>query len=152
MILLPPHFWNSFNKYHFSIFIHVHTVFAPYSLSHTLSPPPSPSLWYQPPKVGPVLSSCSLVLQMKTKWHLYLFKIITHEVSLWYFHVPMYYNPNLFISSSFLLSTLILLWWFLQVWKFYIHSWIESTLVICDLLNVGREYILTHSVSTLSLW
>jgi hypothetical protein len=40
--LLPPpqHSWNSFNRYHFFIYIHVCTVFALYSPSHSLSPPP----------------------------------------------------------------------------------------------------------------
>jgi hypothetical protein len=41
------HSWNSFNRYHFSIYIHVYTVFVPYSPSHTLSPPPPHSHWYQ---------------------------------------------------------------------------------------------------------
>jgi hypothetical protein len=40
------HSWNSFNRSHFSIYIHVHTVFAPYSPSYTLSPHPSPSHCY----------------------------------------------------------------------------------------------------------
>jgi hypothetical protein len=35
------HSWNSFNRSHFSIYIHVYTVFAPYSQSYTLSLPPS---------------------------------------------------------------------------------------------------------------
>jgi hypothetical protein len=38
-ILLSPHSWNSFNRYHFSIYIHVYTVFAVYSPSFTISPP-----------------------------------------------------------------------------------------------------------------
>jgi hypothetical protein len=41
-----------------------------------------------------------------------LFKIATPGVSLWYFHVYMYYNLNWFISSIFLLSTLVLFLWF----------------------------------------
>jgi hypothetical protein len=37
--LLPsPHYWNSFNRYHFSIYIHVYTVFAPCSPFHTFLP------------------------------------------------------------------------------------------------------------------
>jgi hypothetical protein len=32
---------------------------------------------------------------------------------LWHFHVYMYYNPNWFIPSIFLISTLVpFLWWF----------------------------------------
>jgi hypothetical protein len=37
-----------------------------------------------------------------------LFKIATQGVSLWQVHVYMYYNLNWFISSIFLLSTLLL--------------------------------------------
>jgi hypothetical protein len=45
-----------------------------------------------------------------------LFKIATQGVSLWHFHVNMYYNLNWFISSIFLLSTLVpFLWWLQQV-------------------------------------
>jgi hypothetical protein len=35
-----PHLRNSFSRYLFSIYIHVYTVFAPYSPSYTLSTPP----------------------------------------------------------------------------------------------------------------
>jgi hypothetical protein len=46
--LPSPHSWHSFNRYHFSMYIHVNTVFARYSHSHNLSlPPPLPL--YQPP-------------------------------------------------------------------------------------------------------
>jgi hypothetical protein len=48
-----PHSWNSCNRHHFSNYIHVHTVFVPYSPSNTLSLPPLASLWYQLPKAGP---------------------------------------------------------------------------------------------------
>jgi hypothetical protein len=43
------HTWKSFNRSHFSIYIHVYTVFALYLLSHTLSLPPPHSHWHQPP-------------------------------------------------------------------------------------------------------
>jgi hypothetical protein len=46
---LFPHFWNSFHRYHFSIYIHVYTVFATYTPSYTLFLPPLPSHSYQPP-------------------------------------------------------------------------------------------------------
>jgi hypothetical protein len=36
------------------------------------------------------------------KWHFCLFKIATQGVSLWYFHVYMYYSPIWVISSIFL--------------------------------------------------
>jgi hypothetical protein len=45
-----------------------------------------------------------------------LFKIVTQEVSLWHFHVYMYFKLNWFVASIFLLSTLVsFLWWFQQV-------------------------------------
>jgi hypothetical protein len=93
----------------------MYTVFALYSPSHAFSHFLSSSCWYQCPQTGPVL----LVLQFwkrKSKWHFCLFKIATQGASLWHFHVYMYYNPNWFISSVFLLSTLVLFfWWFLLV-------------------------------------
>jgi hypothetical protein len=33
------HSWNNFNRYHFSIYMHVYTAFGLYSPSHALSPP-----------------------------------------------------------------------------------------------------------------
>jgi hypothetical protein len=49
----------------------------------------------------------------------YLFKIAIHGVSLWNFHVYMYYNLNWSIPFIFLLSTLLhFLWWFQQIKKF----------------------------------
>jgi hypothetical protein len=73
--------------------------------------------------------------------------VATKEVFLWYFHVYMYYNPNWFIFSIFLHSTLVpFLWCFQLVLEFYIHSCIENisttfilvsffypTFLVCDL-------------------
>jgi hypothetical protein len=71
-----------------------------------------------------------------------LFKIATQRVSMWHFHVYMYYNPNWFISSIFLLSTLVsFLWWFQQFLKFYIHSCTESTSTIFTFLKVYIPHI-----------
>jgi hypothetical protein len=39
---IHPYSWNSFNRYHFSIYIHVNIVFALYSPSHILFPSPPP--------------------------------------------------------------------------------------------------------------
>jgi hypothetical protein len=52
-----PHSRISFIRSHFFIYIHVYTVFAPYSPSHTVSPPPPPSHRYQPRRQD--LFSCS---------------------------------------------------------------------------------------------
>jgi hypothetical protein len=51
------HSWNSFNRSHFSIYIHMYTVFAPNSPPHALSPhPPSPS------HANPTDTICSALL------------------------------------------------------------------------------------------
>jgi hypothetical protein len=44
------YFWNTFKSSHFSIYIYVYTVFAPYSPSYTLSPHLPLSHWYQSPR------------------------------------------------------------------------------------------------------
>jgi hypothetical protein len=53
-IILPfphsPYSWNSFNRSHFFIYIHVYTILAPYSSSYSLSSHPPPSHWYHPPR------------------------------------------------------------------------------------------------------
>jgi hypothetical protein len=50
------------------------------------------------------------------KRHFCLFKMAIQGVSLWYFHVYMYYKLKWFIHSIFLLSTFdSFLWWFQQV-------------------------------------
>jgi hypothetical protein len=65
-----------------------------------------------------------------------------------YFHVHMYYNPNWFIPSIFLLSALVLfLRWFQQILKFYIHSWIESPSAIFTFFTsfLGQVSALVYS-------
>jgi hypothetical protein len=56
----------------------------------------------------PVLWFCRRKRRKEKKWHFCLLeiKVATLGVSLWYFHVYMYYNPNWFIScfSSFYLG------------------------------------------------
>jgi hypothetical protein len=65
--------------------------------------------------------------KIRKTWHVCLFK----GVSLWHFHVYMYCSFTWFISSIFLLSTLVpFLWLFQLVYKFYIHSCIASTSTI----------------------
>jgi hypothetical protein len=47
-----------------------------------------------------------------------LFKVATQGISLWQFHVNMYYSQIWFISSIFVLFTLLnFLWWFQPVYK-----------------------------------
>jgi hypothetical protein len=96
---------------------------------------PSPTGSTPPPPAGPVWSSCSLILYKKRrrrrKRHFWLLQIATWGVSLWHFHVYMDYSPIWFISSIFLLSTLVpFLWWLQMLYKFYIHSYMQSTSTI----------------------
>jgi hypothetical protein len=54
----------------------------------------------------------SVFVKKRKTWHFCLFKIAILRVSLWHFHVYVYYNPNCFIFSIFLFSTLVpFLWW-----------------------------------------
>jgi hypothetical protein len=62
-----PHSWNSFNRPHFSIYIHVYIVFEPYSPSYTLSPSPC-SHGYQTPRQDLFCPSILQFLKEK-KWH-----------------------------------------------------------------------------------
>jgi hypothetical protein len=83
-----PHSWNSFNRSHFSIFIHGCIIFHhiyPLLLPLPLLPTPIPrqELFYLP------------LLHFWKKD--ILFKIAMQGISLWHFHVCMYYNP---IGSS----------------------------------------------------
>jgi hypothetical protein len=74
-----PHSWNSFNRSHFSIYIHVYTVFfVLYSPSYILFP-------HAPPPTGsnlPPPQTCSALLFskfIKKKRHFYLFTVATQE-------------------------------------------------------------------------
>jgi hypothetical protein len=60
-----------------------------------------------------VLWFCRRKKNKRKKWHFCLFKIkiATQGVSLWQFHVYMYYNPSWFISCIFLHSTLVPFLW-----------------------------------------
>jgi hypothetical protein len=107
---LLPYSWKSFNRFHFSIFIHEYLIFPPYSASNTFSlypPPPTDTNSRQD-------LFCLPVLVLKKK--ILFVKIAMQGVSLRHFHVYMYYNPNWLIPSIFLLSILVpFLWWFQQV-------------------------------------
>jgi hypothetical protein len=107
------HSWNSFSRSHFSIYIHVYTVCAPYSPYYTFSSHPAPHTGTNfPDRTCSDLLFSNLVKEKK--WNFCLFKIAIHRVPLWHFQVYMYHNPNFFISSIFLLSTLVPFLWQLQ--------------------------------------
>jgi hypothetical protein len=110
---LSPHSWNIFNRSHFSIFIHENTIFPPYS-------PPFPFPYKLPIPLVLFPGQDLFYLPALCFWKniFCLFKVFIQGVSLWYFHVYMYYNPNWFIPFIFLflLSILIpFLWWFQQI-------------------------------------
>jgi uncharacterized membrane protein len=85
--------------------------------------PPTPFYHLLPPtstNLFPPNRTCSSLLFSdfvnKKKMTFLQFKIATQEVSLWHFHVRMYYSLNWFISSILLLSALVpFLWWLYQV-------------------------------------
>jgi hypothetical protein len=109
-----PHFWNNFNKPHFPIYVCVYRIFPPYS-------PLTPISFVFLTPIGTHLPerTCFAFLFsvfIKINDIFCLFKIAIHGVSLYHFHVYMYYNSNWFIFSIFLLSILMqFLWWFQQV-------------------------------------
>jgi hypothetical protein len=100
LLSLSPHSWNSFRRFHFSIYMDVYTIFPPYSHSHAFSPHYPNSHWYQPSRQDlfcpPVLWFCK-----RKKRHFCLFKISTQGFPLWHFHVYMHYNPGALFLSGF---------------------------------------------------
>jgi hypothetical protein len=66
-----PHSWDSFNRYHFYIYIHVYTVFAPYSPSYALFPPP-PQLVQSPPHPLLGMTHSTLLFLKITEIYIYL--------------------------------------------------------------------------------
>jgi hypothetical protein len=66
-----PHTWKSLNRHHFSIYIFMYIIFAPYSTFQVLSPHPPYSHCYQLPRQD---LFCPLVLQFcKRKTMTFLF-------------------------------------------------------------------------------
>jgi hypothetical protein len=104
-------------------------------LQHIHSLPPFPhiltlSLVPTPPPNRTYLAFLSSVY-VKRKLAFCLFKIAMQEVSMWHFHVYMYYNPNCFIPSVFLLSTLIPFLWISAglkiLYSFFYRKYINHT-------------------------
>jgi hypothetical protein len=118
-----PYSWNSFNRYHFPIYVYMCTQY----LRHTHSPIPFPHTLVlttlHPCRICSALLFSNFV-KAKKKWYFCSFKIATQGVSLWHFHVYLYYSPIRFISSLFLFyyhslflmvvsASLKILYWFL---------------------------------------
>jgi hypothetical protein len=105
---LQHHYWSSFNKSHFFIFIYEYIVFPPYSPSYTLSlylpPPPRTN-----PHTGPVLPSCSFF--EKKKKDIFVCLRLLYRCFILTFPCIYIKNLNWFIPSVFLLSTLVLFLW-----------------------------------------
>jgi hypothetical protein len=118
------------------VFFHLHTcvhsIFTILTLLHPI-PTSSPFYWYQHPsgRTCSTLLFSDFVKENQKKWYFCLCNIATQGISLWQFHVYMFYSQVWFISSIFLLSTLVpFLWLSQQNEKFYIHSYIDITSTI----------------------
>jgi hypothetical protein len=90
--------WDSFNRSRFSIFIHEYIIFLLHSSSYILSLYPTPSHWY----LLLERTYYTFLFSIFEKRYFCLLKIAIQGVSLWHFHVCMYYNPYWFIISVFL--------------------------------------------------
>jgi hypothetical protein len=105
-------------------FFHLHTwvsnistTFTSFTLSYVLPP-----LVSAPDRTR----FCLPVLRYWKKRYFCLFNLAYKGVSLWHFHVYMYYNLSWFFPSIFLLSILIpFLWWF-HLCDFW--SWVRKVL------------------------
>jgi hypothetical protein len=74
------HSWNSFNRYYFSIYIHVYRIFPPYSPTDPLSLYLPPSHWYPPPDIFLYFPFLSLTLdQHKIIWSLSEISLAMHS-------------------------------------------------------------------------
>jgi hypothetical protein len=141
-----------FTFIHTQYLYHVH----PLTPFHHLLP--SPSGIIHAPLSG---RTCSTFLfpdfakERKKKWHFCLLKIATQRTSLWHFHVYMYYSPILFISSIFLLSTLVPFLWLFQpvlknLYSFLYREYINHIHVNLLLLPSPSHVWLPLSVSYFS--
>jgi hypothetical protein len=98
-LLHPPYSRNSFNRYLFSVHIHVYTIFAPYSLSYTLSPPPPLSRWYQLPNQGLFQPSLLWFCKGKEKEIIVLLVYDSFTGNFLYFS-SFYFSPFLMVLST----------------------------------------------------
>jgi hypothetical protein len=119
-IPLSPDSWNSFSRYHF-----LHLLTCVHILLYHIHPPspfPHTSLLLLVPDLQPwwylfypsILWFCRRKKRTdKTKNMTFwlMIKVAKQGVSLWYFLVCMYHNPNWFSSSNFLHSTLVPFLW-----------------------------------------
>jgi hypothetical protein len=122
-LLYPPSpdLWNSFSRYHYCIYMPVYAFFALDLPSYPFSPPPLPRAGAKTSPPGQDLFYSSVLwfcrrekIKRKAR-HFCLFeiKVATQGVSLWYFHVNMFYNHNWFIFFNYLHFTLVpFLCWF----------------------------------------
>jgi hypothetical protein len=128
-------------------------------------PHPFPSSFLLPLILTSPERTCSFLLFSDfvkgQKLYFCLFKIATHGIFYWHFHVCMYYNPNWFISSIFLLSTLVLFLWWSPCLKIlysflyreyinYIHllNFFYPPSLICDLLLEWTDF---HSIACICI-
>jgi hypothetical protein len=107
-------------------------------------PTPFPHIFPHPTSTNLLDRTCSALPFsnfVKEKKMTFVFKIAIQEVSLWYFHVYMYYNLNWFTPSIFLLSTLVPFFMVIST-SLKIHSCIGSTSTIFTLWISLIAYLL----------
>jgi hypothetical protein len=101
---------NSFNRSHFSIFVHVYIIFPLHSVTYTFPYIPSPPTGTNPQ------AGLTFMFPIFEKWHFCMFKIATQRILLWHFHVYVYYNLICFLPCISLFSIIVtFLWWLQQV-------------------------------------
>jgi hypothetical protein len=113
-----PDSWNSFNKYHLCIYMHVYTFFAPFSPTHFPWHLPFPTSANPPPWAGPVQTSGSLILQKRKEKKKNMRVLLVWDKHSYKesFCAYMCYTPSGFIFSNYLCSALVpFLWWFQSV-------------------------------------
>jgi hypothetical protein len=112
ILLYPPspHSWNSVNRSHFSIYIHVYRIFLPYS-------PFNPFPYFLSPPTGthpPDRNCFAFLISVFVKKKKDIFVCLRWLYRVFYCDISMYNNLNWLIPSIFLLSILVpFLWWFL---------------------------------------
>jgi hypothetical protein len=124
---------------------YLHYIHTPTHFTPSFSLPVVSTLPYHGP---PVL----WFLEKKEKtWHLCLFKKATQGVSLWDFYVYTHYSPIWFISSIFLLYTLVPSLWCLNQWKILYSFLYRKYINHSHLFNFFLLFPLFHMWAPLSM-
>jgi hypothetical protein len=100
-LFLLFHFWNSFCRYHFSICIHMYTVFAPYSPSTSFSTPSTLPL-YQLPRQDLFYPSILLFFKKTINnifiYLQFLYREFPHDISMCIYIITQISSSPLFFT------------------------------------------------------